>query len=95
MKHDSATVTVGQRVKKGQIIGRVGNSGNTSVPHVHFHLMRGPLALTYDNVPWEIDHFILLGDATEGGVVSVPTTGARTNELPLGSTVSNFPTTGH
>ena len=95
MKHDSATVTVGQKVKKGQIIGRVGNSGNTSVPHVHFHLMRGPLALTYDNVPWEIDHFILLGDATEGGVVSVPTTGARTNELPLGSTVSNFPTTGH
>jgi hypothetical protein len=46
-------------------------------------------------VPWEIDHFILLGDATEGGVVSVPTTGPRTNELPLGDTVSNFPTTGH
>jgi murein DD-endopeptidase MepM/ murein hydrolase activator NlpD len=67
MKHDSATVQVGDRVKKGQRIGRLGNSGNTSEPHLHFQMMPGPLTLTYDNVPWEIDHFILLGDATEGG----------------------------
>jgi hypothetical protein len=95
MKQGSATVKAGDRVKEGQVIGRLGNSGNTSEPHLHFHLMRGPLPLSYDNVPWEVDHFILDGSATEGGVASVPTGGARTNELPLGQSVSNFPTPGH
>lgn len=36
MRHGSITVTVGDRVRAGQTIGRCGNSGNTSEPHVHF-----------------------------------------------------------
>jgi len=98
MKQGSATVKAGDRVKKGQVIGRLGNSGNTEQPHLHFQLMRGPLTLLYDNVPWEVDHFILFGFVLgegEGGVVSVPTAEARTNELPLGNSVSNFATSGH
>jgi hypothetical protein len=37
MKQGSATVAVGDGVLKGQTLGRVGNSGNTSEPHLHFH----------------------------------------------------------
>jgi len=95
MKMNSATVRVGERVKKGREIGRVGNSGNTSEAHLHFQLQRGPLPLTADQVPWEIDSFTLTGFATPNGVLTDPTLGPRTDELPLADTISNFPALGH
>jgi Peptidase family M23 len=94
VKNNGVAVKIGEKVKKGQVIGRLGNSGNTFEPHLHFQLMRGPLPLSFDNVPWEIDHFTLIGSATVDGVVSDPAAGPRTNELPLANTVSNFVTPG-
>jgi murein DD-endopeptidase MepM/ murein hydrolase activator NlpD len=38
MMDGSATVAAGDQVEEGQAIGRVGNSGNSSEPHLHFHL---------------------------------------------------------
>ena len=38
----SITVQVGQRVKTGETIGRCGNSGNSSEPHLHFQVMDAP-----------------------------------------------------
>lgn len=35
----SIQVSVGQRVKKGEVIGKIGNSGNSFAPHLHFQLM--------------------------------------------------------
>ncbi|MEM7234662.1 MAG: peptidoglycan DD-metalloendopeptidase family protein, partial [Planctomycetota bacterium] len=35
----SVTVTRGQYVEQGQVLGRVGNSGSSSGPHLHFQLM--------------------------------------------------------
>ncbi len=40
LKKDSILVKTGQSIEAGEIIGRVGNSGNTIQPHLHFHLMR-------------------------------------------------------
>lgn len=34
----SVTVQVGQRVRRGDVIARCGNSGNTSEPHIHFQV---------------------------------------------------------
>ena len=39
LKKDSITVKVGDDVKEGQGIGTCGNSGNSSEPHLHFHIM--------------------------------------------------------
>lgn len=39
----SITVTPGQRVTAGQLLGRCGNSGNTDFPHVHLHLQDQPV----------------------------------------------------
>jgi Peptidase family M23 len=92
MKQNSATVRVGDEVKQGQVIGRLGNSGNTSQPHLHFQLMSGPHPLTDDNVPWEIDRFTLAGTVTSDGAIAGATAGARKNELPLANSVSDFST---
>jgi murein DD-endopeptidase MepM/ murein hydrolase activator NlpD len=32
-------------------IGRCGNSGNTSEPHVHYHLQNGPKPFDADGLP--------------------------------------------
>ena len=38
---DSITVRKGDKVRQGDIIGKCGNSGNTSEPHLHFQLQTG------------------------------------------------------
>lgn len=37
----SIKVKVGQKVRAGQVLGRCGNSGNSSEPHIHFQLQDG------------------------------------------------------
>lgn len=41
MKMNSIVVKEGELIKKGQLIGKVGNSGNTTEPHVHIHAVQG------------------------------------------------------
>lgn len=39
LQKDSITVNIGDKIQKGQFIGKVGHSGNSTEPHLHFHLM--------------------------------------------------------
>ena len=39
-------VEPGERVEKGQVIGKLGNTGNTDAPHLHFMLIDGKAPLT-------------------------------------------------
>jgi hypothetical protein len=43
LKRNSPTVQVGDVVEQGQLIGRCGNSGNSSEPHIHFHVANSPV----------------------------------------------------
>ena len=45
LRENSITVRVGDRVRKGQPIARVGNSGNTSAPHIHIQAQTLPTAI--------------------------------------------------
>ena len=38
LRRGSVRVRVGQQVRPGQILGLAGNSGNSSEPHLHFHV---------------------------------------------------------
>lgn len=61
LRKGSVRVHRGQHVRRGQIIGNLGNTGNTSAPHLHFHLMRGPSPLGSDGVPYVLRRFSLTG----------------------------------
>jgi hypothetical protein len=47
----SLVVAMGDTVQSGQLIGRCGNSGNTSEPHLHYHLQNGPDFQDSDGLP--------------------------------------------
>jgi murein DD-endopeptidase MepM/ murein hydrolase activator NlpD len=57
----SVRVKEGQRVRRGDVLGLVGNSGNSLAPHLHFHVMNGPLSLASNGLPYEIDSFKVTG----------------------------------
>jgi hypothetical protein len=43
LRRNSVVVTPGQRVAPGALLGRVGNSGRSPVPHLHVHVQRQAL----------------------------------------------------
>ena len=43
LKQGSIVVRMGDQVKRGQLLGRCGNSGNSSEPHLHYHLQDSPV----------------------------------------------------
>ena len=56
----SVKVKVGDRVKKGQQVGLLGNSGNSTAPHLHFHMGDKNSPLGSEGLPFLFDRFELL-----------------------------------
>ncbi|WP_156723475.1 M23 family metallopeptidase [Streptomyces apocyni] len=52
LRQGSLAVRPGDRVTAGQLIGRCGNSGNSSEPHLHFQLMDSPDVDTARGIPF-------------------------------------------
>jgi Peptidase family M23 len=61
LQKDSLLVAKGDHVKRGQVLALLGNTGNTSGPHLHFHLMDGVSVLGSSGLPYVIDRFELAG----------------------------------
>ena len=51
LRNGSVKVAEGRHLKTGDLIGEVGNSGNTTGPHLHFQLMRDDDPMTAVGVP--------------------------------------------
>jgi hypothetical protein len=99
----SLRVHKGDTVKRGQVIGLVGNTGNSLAPHLHFHVMSTATALAANGLPYAIDSFQVTGIvpgtaefdiAEEKGtplpVKPVTPPRAVTNALPLDQLVLSF-----
>lgn len=99
----SVAVKLGDRVRAGQLLGRLGNSGGTLAPHLHFHIVDGGDAVTDDGYPNTFTSFGQAGKVNSEqllGLISgdsplpmsllanaVPHSG----ELPLDGTLNFFP----
>lgn len=59
MQPGSVTVRSGANVKRGDVLGKVGNTGNSQAPHLHLHVMDGPSPLASNGVPYVFDSFKL------------------------------------
>ena len=66
LKTGSVAVQPGDRLSTGQVLGQLGNSGNTDAPHLHFHVMDGPDPLKADGLPFVIDEFRLTARTSAG-----------------------------
>jgi murein DD-endopeptidase MepM/ murein hydrolase activator NlpD len=80
-------------VRTGQQIGRLGNSGNSFGPHLHFSILDGPDYFQANSVPYVIDRFTLEGTADLTGpeiVVRGPAKDVR-KVHPLIYSVADFP----
>ncbi|MBN9634254.1 MAG: M23 family metallopeptidase [Actinobacteria bacterium] len=57
----SVKVKPGDQLNTGQVLGRVGNTGNSTGPHLHFHVMSTPDPLRSDGLPFVYRSFKLTG----------------------------------
>ena len=56
MQPGSVVVKVGDRVATGQVIGRLGNSGSSTGPHVHYELQSGPRLWQFQSLPFRFQN---------------------------------------
>ena len=95
---------VGDKVCRGQVLGLVGNSGHSSAPHLHFHIMSSPSTLGSNGLPYNLEQFELLGRARstqdfdkaeqDGSALTsqpVHKSGTHSKELPLDLSIVTFP----
>lgn len=102
---NSIAVSEGEFVEKGRVLGRLGNSGNTDAPHLHFHVMDSAAPLNSNGLPYVFKNWEyqgrLAGESLEainanllsGQPAEIDITGAgtiRNEELPLTSDVIGF-----
>jgi hypothetical protein len=80
----SLKVKVGDRVRTGQVLGLVGNSGNSTEPHLHFQVMDTGSPLAAEGLPHAYGTYTVLGE--KGAADQL-----RKNELPLENELVSFP----
>ena len=80
-------------MRTGQKLGLLGNSGNTTGPHLHFGINDGPSPLTSSSLPFEIDRFRFEGTVAAPTPDEITVTGKPHDERrshPLVRSVSDY-----
>ncbi|MCX6237244.1 MAG: M23 family metallopeptidase [Bacteroidia bacterium] len=92
MIKNTVSVILGQKVTRGQFLGKVGNSGNSSAPHLHFGLHSNYPYYISEGLPYYIDSMEKTGSTGSlvGDYVKLPTPVQHNNELIENFGVYNF-----
>ncbi len=102
LQKNSVRVRPGDSVKKGAVLGKLGNTGNTSAPHLHFHIMNRPSPMAADGIPYLIDAFDFSGQVDIAAFEATPELAGdwgkgriakperREREFPLNLNIINF-----
>lgn len=61
LKPGSVRVTVGERVHRGEVVASLGFTGDSTGPHLHFHVADANSPLGAEGVPYVLDRFEWLG----------------------------------
>ena len=61
LKHGSVKVKAGDTVTAGQLIGFCGNSGNSPIPHLHYHLQNTPTIFKAEGLPIQFHDYLSNG----------------------------------
>lgn len=79
---------VGDRVRRGVVLARLGNSGNTVGPHLHFHVGRANSLNGSDGFPQVFDRFLLHGHL--GDTWSAESSKKAVRQMPMQGAVVTF-----
>ncbi|HET6217143.1 MAG TPA: M23 family metallopeptidase [Acidobacteriaceae bacterium] len=93
MQPGSIKVRSGDKVHLGQVIGLVGDTGNSIVPHLHFQVTDGPSSLSSNGFPYEISEFQITGE-TAGGTKAFDEAESNGTPLPITPVVPSRPVKG-
>ena len=90
------TVKPGDQVHRGQVLGRLGNSGNSTEPHLHLQVCDAPSFLICEGVPMEFTRVSLtrykIQKRGETPIkLSVEGTREASGEEPMEDELANFP----
>jgi hypothetical protein len=90
----SLRVKLGDKVTRGQVIGLVGNTGNSSEPHLHFQLMNQNSPMDSEGLPYSLPAFTvtgsMVGDSDAGKMDRLASPRIQNDELPLEDEVVDF-----
>jgi murein DD-endopeptidase len=92
----SIRVHVGDKVKVGQVLGLVGNSGNSTEPHLHFDICDRSSMLACEGLPYAFPSFDVQGNGwgwKSAESKEPPVT--HKMEIPLGNQVVRFVISPH
>jgi murein DD-endopeptidase len=98
LKPGTIKVSKGQRVKKGQVLAKVGFTGQTTGPHLHLHMADTPSPLGAEGLPFAFETFQLSGSYPDfstfgknGWMANEEPQNIHVNERPAPNTVIRFP----
>lgn len=98
----SIRVKVGDRVRRGQVLATLGNTGNSDAPHLHFHIADANDSFAAEGLPFVFKSFDVLRTLTVSEMEQILTEGIsweatkdvktsnKKMEIPMGHAVVRF-----